>query len=52
MSDEIMNHGHGHETEFEHEDLGTRGVFAFMIGARGHWDRDLFHHRRHVLVPR
>ena len=28
-----MNHGHsGHETEFEHEDLGTRGVFAFMIG--------------------
>jgi hypothetical protein len=33
MSDEMMNHGHtGHETEFEHEDLGTRGVFAFMIG--------------------
>ncbi len=32
MSDE-MNHGHlGHEVEFEHEDLGTRGVFAFMIG--------------------
>jgi hypothetical protein len=29
MSDEI-NHGHG--TEFEREDLGTRGVFAFMIG--------------------
>ncbi len=28
-----MDHGHsGHETEFEHEDLGTRGVFAFMIG--------------------
>src|SRR5258708_26692627 len=33
MSDEMMNHDHpGHETEFEHEDLGTRGVFAFMIG--------------------
>jgi len=38
MSDEMMhggssNPGHtGHETEFEHEDLGTRGVFAFMIG--------------------
>jgi hypothetical protein len=33
MSDEMMNHGHpGHEVEFEHEDLGTRGVFAFMIG--------------------
>lgn len=32
MSDEITNHGHpGHEVEFEHEDLGTRGVFAFMI---------------------
>ncbi len=32
MSDE-MNPGHtGHETEFEREDLGTRGVFAFMIG--------------------
>src|SRR5271157_4958975 len=33
MSDELMNHGHpGHEAEFEREDLGTRGVFAFMIG--------------------
>ena len=33
MSDETMNHGHsGHETEFEREDLSTRGVFAFMIG--------------------
>jgi hypothetical protein len=33
MSDEMMNHGHpGHETEFEREDLGTRGIFAFMIG--------------------
>jgi hypothetical protein len=33
MSDEMMNPGHsGHETEFEREDLGTRGVFAFMIG--------------------
>jgi hypothetical protein len=33
MSDEMMNPGHtGHETEFEPEDLGTRGVFAFMIG--------------------
>jgi hypothetical protein len=31
MSDEIIGHS-GHETEFEHEDLGTRGVFAFMIG--------------------
>jgi hypothetical protein len=32
MSEE-MNHGHsGHETEFEREDLSTRGVFAFMIG--------------------
>ncbi len=27
------NHGNsGHETEFEREDLSTRGVFAFMIG--------------------
>ena len=33
MSDETVNHGHpGHETEFEHEDLGTRGIFVFMIG--------------------
>jgi len=33
MSDETMNHGKpGHETEFEREDLSTRGVFAFMIG--------------------
>jgi hypothetical protein len=38
MSDEMMNsdysnHGHsGHETEFEREDLGTRGLFVFMIG--------------------
>jgi hypothetical protein len=33
MSDELMNPGQpGHETEFEQEDLGTRGVFAFMIG--------------------
>jgi hypothetical protein len=33
MSDEMMNHGHpSHETEFEHEDLGTRGIYAFMIG--------------------
>jgi hypothetical protein len=33
MSDEIKNHGHGHhETEFEREDLGTRGVFMFMAG--------------------
>jgi hypothetical protein len=33
MSDEIINHGHGHhETEFEREDLGTRGVFMFMAG--------------------
>jgi hypothetical protein len=33
MSDEMTNHGHsGHETEYEREDLGSRGVFAFMIG--------------------
>jgi hypothetical protein len=33
MSDEMMNHGHsGHDVEFEHEDLATRGIFAFMIG--------------------
>jgi hypothetical protein len=33
MSDEMMNHGHtGHEVEFEQEDLGTRGIFEFMIG--------------------
>jgi hypothetical protein len=33
MSDEIINHGHGHaDTEFEHEDLSSRGVFAFMLG--------------------
>jgi len=34
MSDEISNGGHGagHETEYEREDLGTRAVFAFMIG--------------------
>lgn len=33
MSDEMTNHGHsGHEVEFEPEDLGSRGVFAFMIG--------------------
>lgn len=32
MSEE-MNHGHsGPETGFEREDLGARGVFAFMIG--------------------
>jgi len=33
MSDEMTNHGHsGHETGYEREDLGSRGVFAFMIG--------------------
>ena len=38
MGDEMMNggslnRGHpAHETEFEHEDLGTRGIFAFMVG--------------------
>ncbi len=33
MSDESINHGHsGHEVEFEHQDLGTRGVFAFLFG--------------------
>ena len=32
MSDEL-NHGHaGHGVEFEHEDLGSRGIFGFMIG--------------------
>src|SRR6202163_2089495 len=31
MSDEIINNGH-HDTEFEHEDLGSRGIFVFMIG--------------------
>jgi hypothetical protein len=31
MSDEMMNHGHAHETEYEHEDLGSRGIFTFMI---------------------
>lgn len=30
MSNEQLNHGHG--TEFESEDLSTRGAFAFMIG--------------------
>src|SRR5580704_4345759 len=38
MSDELKHGGYsnpGHtglETEFEREDLGTRGVFAFLIG--------------------
>jgi len=33
MSDEMMNHGHaGQEAEYEHDDLGTRGIFAFLIG--------------------
>jgi hypothetical protein len=32
MSDDL-NHGHsGHGVEFEHEDLGSRGIFGFMIG--------------------
>ena len=36
MSDELMQHGHnghGHngDVEYEHEDLGTHGVFVFMI---------------------
>ena len=30
MSDEHLNHRHG--VEFEHEDLGSRGIFGFMIG--------------------
>lgn len=30
MSEETVNPGH--EVEFEHEDLGTRGVFFFLIG--------------------
>jgi hypothetical protein len=33
MSDEMINRGHhAHETEYEHEDLGSRGIFVFMIG--------------------
>ena len=33
MGDDMMNHGQpGPEPGFEREDLGTRGVFAFMIG--------------------
>jgi len=33
MSEEMMNHGHSSdETEFEHEDLGTRGIFVFLFG--------------------
>jgi len=33
MSDETINRGHPNpETEFEHEDLATRGVFAFLFG--------------------
>lgn len=31
MSEETVNHGN-HGTDFEREDLSTRGVFAFMIG--------------------
>jgi hypothetical protein len=33
MSEEMTNHGQsGHGTEFEREDLSSRGVFVFMIG--------------------
>jgi hypothetical protein len=33
MSEEMRDHGHsGKESGFEREDLGTRGVFVFMIG--------------------
>lgn len=33
MSEQMMNHGpSGHGTDFEREDLSSRGVFAFMIG--------------------
>ncbi len=33
MSDEMMKHGHsGQEAGYEHEDLGTRGIFAFLVG--------------------
>ena len=32
MGDDMMNHGQpGPEPGFEREDLGTRGVFAFML---------------------
>jgi hypothetical protein len=30
MSDEIVNHGQ--PEEYEHEDLGSRGLFVFMVG--------------------
>ena len=31
MTDEMMNHGHpGQEPEYEHEDLGSRGIFVFL----------------------
>jgi hypothetical protein len=33
MNNEFEQHGSsGHEVEFEHEDLGTRGIFVFMVG--------------------
>jgi hypothetical protein len=33
MSDDHLNHGHsGHGVEYEREDLGSGGVFGFMIG--------------------
>jgi hypothetical protein len=33
MSDENLKHGPtGHDAEYEHEDLGTRGIFAFLLG--------------------
>jgi hypothetical protein len=38
MSDDLMNHGYsdngrsGNDSEYEREDLGSRGIFAFMIG--------------------
>jgi hypothetical protein len=32
MSDELMKHGHSaQEPEYENEDLGTRGIYAFLI---------------------
>jgi hypothetical protein len=31
-SDEHLHSGHGHGVEYEHDDLGSRGVFGFFIG--------------------
>lgn len=31
MSDELINQGHAGHEEYEREDLGSRGIFVFMI---------------------